>query len=275
MKKLVNGLIFVFCLGSALFAQKIPEGRELPALVVDFATDKNSWSESNLLKVDPMSDEYAVSGYVVQKNIIGYIKQSYTVTINKDNNDLNISVSDMNSIACDKEGKVLNRASVIKNPASTEVKLAGLIKDDLSERISHWTDEEYEEKYLKACSYPEFIYQLTKSSSKLYATKFFEKNVNGKTVEVEVALNSIDENINPVTRKVEELQYKVKGSVQIVKNANSGSVITEPFTISIYSNNDKLLSAKIGSIYKAKGIANIKPLSSGLDTFWIYTIEEK
>ncbi len=271
MKKLISGMLFTVFLGLAVFAQKIPEGRNLPALVVDFATDKNSWTESNLVKVDPMNEEYSVSGYVVQKNIIGYVKQSYVVTISKSENELNVSVSDMNSVACNKEGAVLSKASVIKNPSSTETKLASLIKEDLVKRISQWSDEEYEEKNLKACSYPEFVYQLSKTASKLYATKFFEKNVNGKNVELEVTLSSIDENLNPITKEPEQLQYKAVGSVEIVKSADSGFVITEPYTISIYSNNDKLLSAKIGSIYKAKGIANIKPLSN----FWIYTIEEK
>lgn len=276
MKKIIGCIVFAFLFSSLAVAQKIPVGREISAVVFDFARDKDSWTDASLVKVDPASDEYVVGGFAVQKNIVGYIKQSYSVAISKEDDELNVSVSDMNSIACDKNGNELKNANPIKNPKSTETKLAGLIKSDLAKRISTWSDEEYEQKLLKASSDPEFVYKLTKTVSNLYAKKFFEKNVNGKTVELEVLLKSIEENVNPITKQPEELQYKAMGSVEIKDGVNVlGLPNKRQYSIFIYSNNDKLLSAKIGSSYKSKGIVTIKDLSVGLDSVWIYQIDEK
>jgi hypothetical protein len=92
--------------------------------------------------------------------------------------------------------------------------------------------------------------------------KFVEKNVNGKTVELEIVLESIDENV--VLGEVQELAYRATGHL-------SDKKVSPLFSIFVYSNNDKLLTSKIGSTYKAKGTVEFSKIS----TYWFYKINEQ
>ena len=146
MKKIV-GLLVVLLAATNLFAQKIPEGRKLPALVMDFVTDPECWSFCIPTELDPANEAYVVKGYCIQKILAGYQKQEYTVSISRNNDELTIAVSDMTSVACDKNGKVNGR--IMANPKSTMDKLSGLIKNDLAKRISSWSDDEYNARTAK------------------------------------------------------------------------------------------------------------------------------
>ena len=133
-----------------------------------------------------------------------------------------------------------------------------------------------DEEYTKLVTSPAFINVISKSMSDLAMKKFVEENINGKNVSFEVTINSVDENKNPITGEICPLQYKAKGSVQVIKDFSIGGiVITEGFSIFIYSNNDALLSVKIGSPYTVNGTAKLEQLGAGLGKLWIYTVNEE
>lgn len=276
MKKVVGTLVVALSLLSGICAQSIPEGRELPALVMDCYNDKNAWAESSLVKADAMNDVYIISGYAVNKNLVGYIKQSYDVTITRDNNELVVVVDNMSSVACKKNGETLGTAKPTNNPKSTMQKLAQLIKEDLAGRISSWSDDEYAQKKLAACTSPLFLKRLESTSSDLFLKRFLESNVNGNKVELEVTLDSVDENLNPLTNEPMPLKYRAVGSVQIPDSiptfVGPSLSITKPYSIFIYSNNEALVSAKLGASYTARGTVKVEKIGG---QFWAYTINEE
>lgn len=268
MKKIV-GLLVVLFAAVNLFAQKIPEGRKLPALVMDFVTDPESWSFCIPTELDPVNETYVVKGYCLQKILAGYQKQEYTVSISRNNDELTIAVSDMTSVACDKNGKVNGR--IMANPKSTMDKLSGLIKNDLAKRISSWSDDEYNARTAKAYTSPLFLeyLQKNKSISKLWLKKFAEENVNGKEVELEVVLDSIDENDN---KAKPEFAYKATASFELpVDLTNIASVNRGGYTIFLLSNSETLAASNNGAKYKAHGVINYR----NFNDVWLYTIEEK
>ena len=268
MKKIV-GLLVVLLAALNLYAQKIPEGRKLPALVMDFVTDPEAWSFCTPVELDPANEAYVVKGYCIQKILAGYQKQEYTVSISRTDNELNISVSDMSSVACDKNGKVTGKR--LANPKSTMDKLSGLIKNDLAKRISTWSDDEYNERTAKTYTSPLYLeyLQKNKSISKLWLKKFAEENVNGKEAEFEVVLSSIDENDN---KAKPEFAYKATSQFELpVDVTDIASVVRGGYTVFILSNSETLAASNNGAKYKVHGIVNYRNFS---DT-WLYTIEEK
>ena len=71
------------------------------------------------------------------------------------------------------------------------------------------------------------------------------------------------------------LNYKADAYVHEVYSSGWGrSMVKKSFSVDIYSNNDKLVSAKKGSMYKAKGTLNLKYIDVGLEGFWFYEISE-
>ena len=268
MKKIV-GLMVVLLATLNLFAQKIPEGRKLPALVMDFVTDTQAWDFCIPVEIDPANENYVVKGYCIQKILAGYQKQEYAVTISRNNDDLTIAVSDMTSVNCDKNGKVNGKK--LANPKSTMDKLSGLIKNDLAKRISSWSDDEYNSRTANTYTSPLFLeyLQKNKSLSKLWMKKFAEENVNGKEVELEVILDSIDENDNKAKA---EFAYKATASFELpVDVTNVSSVIRGGYTVFLLSNSETLAASNNGAKYKAHGVINYRNFN---DT-WLYTIEEK
>lgn len=54
----------------------IPAGRDLVLLAYEFAQDKtDAWTDAKISKFDIMNNEYVVSGYRVQKIMVGFQKQ--------------------------------------------------------------------------------------------------------------------------------------------------------------------------------------------------------
>ena len=64
---------------SAVFAQKIPEGRNLIAAVYDFANPEN-WGGVESTSYDIQNDTYVIKAYTMGKFLLGYQRQDQTVT---------------------------------------------------------------------------------------------------------------------------------------------------------------------------------------------------
>lgn len=71
----------------------IPAGRDLFVLAYEFAQDKtDAWTDAKISKFDIMNNEYVVSGYCVQKIMVGFQKQSYDVILKSDKDTLSVTV---------------------------------------------------------------------------------------------------------------------------------------------------------------------------------------
>ena len=86
---------------------------------------------------------------------------------------------------------------------------AAQMKDEIKARMNEISDAELDARYTKVVAHPATLNLLTETMSELALKKFVEKNVNGKTVELEIVLESIDENV--VLGEVQELAYRATG----------------------------------------------------------------
>lgn len=278
MKKIIGILMVSFCMFTQLIAQKLPAGRELFVLAYEFAQDeKDAWTEAKFTKFDMMNNEYIVSGYCVQKIMVGYQKQSYDVLLKLEKDALSVTVGNMESVACDKDGKPTKGASSMKNPQSTMTKLAGLIQKDLAGRIKSWSDEEYAEKFDAAVTDPAIINCIANTTTALYTSKFIEKNnligkqVSYKVEVTEIKENKPDEHIKKTLDKMGgELPEVYKYGYELIGHYNAIDVAaivpedtvgmltgpTKTVTIFYYSNDDKLLMTKAGQEFLVKGTIN-------------------
>lgn len=280
MKKMIGVVALAICVLAQAVAQKIPAGRDLFVLAYEFAQDKtDAWTDAKISKFDIMNNEYVVSGYCVQKIMVGFQKQSYDVILKSDKDTLSVTVENMESVACDKEGKATKGAKVMANPKSTMTKLAGLIQKDLAGRISSWTDEEYAAKYDKVVSDPAVINCLANTTSSLYTSKFVEKNaLIGKTISWNVSVSDIEENkpSDSLKKTVDKFDselpeeykyaYKLRGYYNASDIIYAGTVDTlglinktENILITFLSNDDNLIMLTEGKDYTIKGsIKNIR-----------------
>ena len=226
MKKIILGLLTGFLCFTNLFAQKIPEGRNILPLVMEFSNDKEAWTECEIDSLDVAKNEYVVSGFAVQKNMLGFIKQAYTVTISRNDSELLVAVSDMTTVSSDKEGNPLKNATKMSNPKGTMTKLAGLIKDDLASRISSWSDEEYQDKYNKSITNPMVLNIIAKQSALVFKKFVSDNSIVGKTAEFKINVTKVDEALSLTPAEAMDALllggeggsvYTVKGTIKDVK----------------------------------------------------------
>ena len=275
MKKQIGVLLLSFFMLTNLIAQKLPAGRELFVLAYEFAQDEtDAWTSARITKFDLMNNEYVVSGYCVQKIMVGFQKQSYDVLLKLEKDALSVTVGNMESVACDKDGKPTKGATSMKNPQSTMTKLAGLIQKDLAGRIKSWSDEEYAEKYDEAVSNPAIINCIAETTTSLYTSKFIENNnLIGKQVAYNVVVSEIKENkpderikkplesMDGTLPEVYKYGYELIGDFNAIDVAavvpeDTIGMLTGPkktVTIFFYSNDDKLLMTKAGKEFVVKG----------------------
>lgn len=232
--------------------KEIPEGRELFVVAYDFAKDPKSWKEARISKMDVADNKYVVKGYVVQKNTIGYIRQSYDVIIQSNGKNVIVNVENMSTVASDANGKILGTAKSTSNPKSTMDKLAGLIQTDLQGRLAKWSDSEYEAKLNDCVTDLFFLSGLNESSTSLYYDTFIEKfGVIGRTSNCAMLVSGVDKSTRP------EYKYRIGGL------SLGNTVDSVPVMLVYFSNDDKIISAKEGDAYKI----NAKILSAGLNKF--------
>ena len=104
MKKITAFVVSLLMI-SAVFAQKIPEGRNLIAAVYDFANPEN-WGGVESTSYDIQNDTYVIKAYTMGKFLLGYQRQDQIVTIKGNGNSFTINVTDVTSANCDKNGKI-------------------------------------------------------------------------------------------------------------------------------------------------------------------------
>lgn len=276
MKKTLLIIVALF-VNAALFAGT--PAKDFLAGVYDFATKESStWKiyDGNFCSIDTTAEEYVFTGGFVVK-LLGTSRYDFVCKVSNNENDFTVELSDVVSYACDKSGNKLGTAKVMKTSANVVNQYAAQMKTEIISRIEAVQKAgNGEEEYTKIVTSPSFVNVASKSMSDLAMKKFVEENINGKDVCLDVKLVSVDENVNPITKKTEALAYKARGTVEVYKDGTPGSIIiTEPYPVSIYSNSDKLLSAKIGSTYTVKGKAKLTQMGMASNKFWSYSVEEE
>lgn len=239
MKKF-TAIVVSLLMAGALFAQKIPEGRNLVAAVYNFAQPEN-WGGVESVTYDIQNDTYVIKAYTMGKVLMSFQRQDQTVTIKGNGNSFTIDVTDVTSANCDKNGKPTSNP--IANQASTAKKIASMYVTEISNRIEKWSDTEYQSNFDEAVTSPDVLFSFINTSSDLYFKKFVEKNsVVGKSVSSEVKLYSIEES------KKAGFDYEAHAIL-----LDSRNVAGKTLFVKIYSNNDKLMSLKKDDMYKING----------------------
>ncbi|MCR5254219.1 MAG: hypothetical protein K6C98_10975 [Treponema sp.] len=192
MKRLLVTFIGALLCLTNIFAQKIPAGRDILPLVLDFAYDKEYWVDSEIQVADIANNEYLISGYHVNKSGVGYTRQDYTVSISRAETTLIVSVSDLTTIGCNKEGVPLETATMSANTAKSTEKLAIALNKDLSKRINSWGDKEYKKKLDIALTSPVIMTTLARQSALVFKKFIGDNKIIGKPTEFEVKVLKIE-----------------------------------------------------------------------------------
>lgn len=288
MKKLLLGFVTGLIGLATISAQNIPEGRELFPAVYDFATDyEKAWTVAKITNFDVQNNDYSVTGYAVSGKGITLHRDDYKVGIKKNGNSFTVTISDYTTVSCDKNGKILAKAKKIPKTKGAANQLSGFIAKDISERLSTWTNEEYQSKVDVVVTNPEFLKTLSEKSSNLYTSRFVKKySIEGKQVKLSLVLKSIKENslkddqflkyASQLTgeAKPEEATYEFIISGYISDNPfaemieDSGLSIITPDEIAnryrssnvvFYTNNEEFVEKQEGDVFEIQG--TIKKLS--------------
>ena len=278
MKKLILGLLILLS-ASMMFGQTDVDSQKLLVGLYDFITEPSSnWKiyDGGIMSADPINDEYTIVGGFVVKVLFSYTRYNFVCSVKSTGEDISVDISNMESFACDKNGKLTSANTVKETSQKVANQYAEQIKTEIKARMSNISEDSIESAYTKVITSPKFIKPLINTMSELALKKFVEQNINGKEVELEVVLSSIDENRNPITDELYPLNYKAKGFINgVYENGWGRHMVQKSYSVNIYSNNDKLLTTKNGASYKAKGKVNLKQIGSGLDKFWVYEISEE
>lgn len=288
MKKLLSILVVGLIGLMAVSAQSIPEGRELFPAVYDFATDfENAWTSAQIKNFDVQNDSYAVVGYAVQGKGITLHRDDYTVNIKKENGTFNVEITGYTTVACNKNGQPLPKATQMAKPKSSATKLAGFIVKDITDRLASWSDEEYSKKVDKVVTNPDFIATLAKKSSSLYVKKFIKKyNIEGKTVSFPLVLTSISENTlkNDQTFKYamqvsggdlpEKAKKEYLASGFMKENIFGYGNIVRETNVFFYSNNDDLIDKKEKDVMEISGTIQDITFNDITGKFSFYAVVE-
>lgn len=273
MKKILSLGLLMLLSASCLFGQSL-ESKKLFLGINDFIkVNSAAWKtyDGELISADTINEEYSFAGSFIIKVLMTNSRYDYVCSV-KNDGDISVAITDMVSYACDKNGKIIKTSNVINTAAKVSSQYAEQIKTEIKARIAKISDDSVDAAYTKLVTSPAVVRAMTKVMTDLALKKFIETNINGKEVELDVVLSSIDEN-----KKSEfyPLNYKLDAYVPDVYSSEWGRfMVKKSFSVNIYSNNDKLVSAKKGSMYKAKGTLNLKYIDVGLEGFWFYEISE-
>lgn len=244
MKKLSVTILFVLVLmilpAVGLFAQE--NTRSLIAGVNDLATNPiESWEilDPVFIKVDPISESYSFSGGFVVKNFIGNTRYDFVCHINKNGEDFDVSLENMESYACDKTGQKTKSAKVYQTSEKVAKAYSDQIKDEIKARLSRWTDEEYESALNEAVTSPAILECVAKNSSLVFKKFLKDNTVVGRNFSEEIIVTLVDE--APVS--VKDYAYTVGGRVFIGYNTDKLGIKTPKYvSVYIYTNNDSVIT---------------------------------
>ena len=251
MKKLFLFSLLMIMSVCCIFGQV--DSKKLLTATHSFVTEQSEdWEivDGNFTYIDTIGEEYTFSGGFIVKILVGSSRYDFTCTVKNDGDDFTVTIPEMQSYACDKNGKIIKNGTIMKTSSKVAEQYAAQMKDEIKARMNDISDDTVEASYTKIVAHPTTLNLIAETMSELALKKFVEKNVNGKTVEVSVILDIIKE--NPIKNgDLKDYSYYAFSHIE------DDDDFTKYSRINIYSNNDKLLTSKIDSIYKAKGTVEV------------------
>lgn len=272
MKKLAV-VVAALLLAGAAFAQD--SGKAFFAGLYAFATDKSNDGkdiyDARFLTADTMNEEYMFSGWLAQKMITN-IRYDFVCAVKNNGDDFTVSISDMRSYACDSHGKK-TKGKINVSAGYVVKQFENVFKEEIKNKIAAIPADKVEEKFTQAVSAPLVFKALSATMSNIAIKKLAEKNLSGKPAELELVIMEVDENPDKASTG---LAYKAicvaPYEVNTVDDLSLPPIYkTESYPVIVYSNNDKLVAAKIGSTYKAKGKADVQNNNGN----WVYFLLEE
>lgn len=273
MKKFASfvvGLLMV----STIFAQS---SKKLIAGVYNFATESSvscEIVEPNFTSVDPISEKFSFDGGFIIKNIIGLTRYDFTCSIVKQNDDFSVELTNMNSYACDKNGKIVKTGKKYTTGAKVAAQYAQQMKDEINARMSSWSDGEYEINLSKAVTAPLILGCVANNSALLFKKFIKDYEVIGKPISIKINVTNIDE----APSYAEGYSYYVGGNVLSgYRQDEFGINFPKYAQVMVYTNNDDVISltpaetmdallssGQSGSVYEVNGtIRDVSQKSTG------------
>ncbi|MCR4733812.1 MAG: hypothetical protein K5829_02255 [Treponema sp.] len=239
MKKF-TAIVVSLLMACALFAQS--GSKKLISGVYNFATEESdSWTiyEPVFKSVDPIAEKFVFKGAFIIKALIGTSKYDFTCTIAKQNEDFNVSLTDMCFYACDKNLKILRTGKKYKVGDKLANEYAKQMKEEILKRMSNWSDEEYEEKFNNAITAPTILSCIANNSSLVFKKFIKDNEIIGRHIKTKIYVTKVDE----APSYAEGYSYYVAGNaLKGYKTDEFGLKFPEYVSIMVYTNNDDVIS---------------------------------
>lgn len=241
MKKILVVLIATIFVTS-VFAQA--NSKKLIAGVYDFATVESSdWTiiEPTFKSVDPIAEKFVFTASFAVKAILGLNRYDFTCTVAKENDDFSVELTDMCSYACDKNYKIVKKGSKYNTSARVAGEYAKQIKDEISKRMTNWSDEEYNQKLSNAVTAPMILGCVANNSALVFKKFIKDYEVIGRHITAKIFVTKIDE----APKYAEGYAYYVAGNaLRGYKTGEFGINYPEYAGVMLYTNNDAVISLK-------------------------------
>lgn len=274
MKKFLT-VCFTALISISVFAQT--NSRKLISGVYNFATEpSDTWTilEPTFKSVDPVSEKSVFTGSFTVKIVIGFSRYDFTCSVSKQSGDFTVELSNMSSYACDKDFKMLKTASRYNTSARVAGEYAKQIKDEISKRMSSWSDEQYELNLSSAVTSPMILGCVANNSALVFKKFIKDYEVIGKPIKAKIFVTKIDE----APEYIKGYSYYVAGNTLSGYRIGEFGINYPEYTgVMVYTNNDAVISltpaetmdgllfgGKSGSEYEVNGtIKDVSQKSTG------------
>ena len=247
MKRILTVLLGALISVSA-FAQT--ESRKLIAGVYDFVTVKSkNWNilEPDFQFIDSVTEKIVFTASFVEKGLPGLCsKYDFTCTVARESNDFNVEITELTSLVCDKKLRPTRNSELLVWPSVTQEKYAAKMKDEISKRMSSWSDAEYEQKFNEAVTSPLVLAGAARSNTVAFKNFMKDYQVIGRSVNTKIYTTDVHEE----AKSSKGYSYCVSGKGLCghitCKYELKEAYFKEPqySDIMVYTNNNSVISLK-------------------------------
>lgn len=252
MKRILAVLLGALVSVSA-FAQT--ESRKLIAGVYDFVTVKSKdWTviEPDFQFIDTVTETIVFSASFVEKRLPGFReKYDFTCTVSRTNNDFDVDITELTSFLCDTNLKPTAKKDQYTWTSVTQDKYEKKMKDEISKRMSKWSDAEYEKRFNDAVTSPLVLTGAARSNTIAFKNFIKDYQIVGRSVTTQVYTMDVHED----SKTVKGYSYCVNGKglcghiVCSHEEINSSFALRVVYTrepqyadVTVYTNSNKVIS---------------------------------
>lgn len=194
MKRILAVLLGALVSVSA-FAQT--ESRKLIAGIYDFVTaPTKEWIviEPDIQFIDPITERIVFTASFVKKGLPGFLrKYDFACEVTRENDDFSLKITELTSISCDRNLKPTKNSELSVWPEITCEKTAKQMKDEISERMSKWSDAKYEERFNDAVTSPLILAGAARSNTVAFNNFIKDYQVIGRSVTTRLYTTDVHE----------------------------------------------------------------------------------